>query len=446
MGKYFNNEILDGLWVRLVNITEKLSGNGGWTGTGPIYEEDGYMTISNPSADEFVFPRDSINWDSQLGALPIATTQLDKNVVYAVTDTRLSIIGYIEYKGGLSNTGVEGIHEALLSYTNLERNTSPIKLADYMKGIATCARYVANGYTDYTSENTLAEIIEMLEEKNEDDDMSISVTLDNTGVATVTYIGFTPSSPQEIYWTLYDGDGNYLVYDGIYPNDSIYTHDFSSYMTNGGLYKVEVLAYHQGTDSYLKGSSEYVEYLGGNEPTEYISATLTTETFDDDIEFHLDFSYSASDLYIEGALATLTNADGETIVSGWQVPLNGINPDVASCWFFAQDICDRYVKDASYTLKVTIYETIPDNQIWDTTSITFTWPFDTIGGDEPSGPSDEYPHTCSSCGHTIESELDEDYHNISSPSCGYGCENTCGYWSGTNYYCYNCGQWTAWGS
>jgi hypothetical protein len=155
MGKYFNNATLDGLWTRLVNITEKLSGEGGWTGTGPIYEEDGYMTISNPSADEFVFPQDDINWGSDIGSLPIATTRLDKDVVYAVTNTSLSIIGYIEYKGGLSNTGVEGIHDALLSYTNLERNTSPNKLADYMKGIATCARYVAKGYTDYTSENTL---------------------------------------------------------------------------------------------------------------------------------------------------------------------------------------------------------------------------------------------------------------------------------------------------
>jgi hypothetical protein len=51
--------------------------------------------------------------------LPIAITRLDKDVVYAVVDPYLSIIGYIEYKSSLSNTGVEGIHNALLSYTGL---------------------------------------------------------------------------------------------------------------------------------------------------------------------------------------------------------------------------------------------------------------------------------------------------------------------------------------
>lgn len=145
MGKYFNNAELDALWARLVTATEKLCGDGGWTGTGPIYEEDGYMTISSPTADEFVFPQDSINWGSQLGALPIATTQLDKDVVYAVTNTSLSIIGYIEYKGGLSNASMEGIHDALISHFELVHNNTPKTPGDYMRGIAVAARYRATG-------------------------------------------------------------------------------------------------------------------------------------------------------------------------------------------------------------------------------------------------------------------------------------------------------------
>jgi hypothetical protein len=53
---YFNNTELNDLWARLVIATKNLCGDGFWTGTGPIYKENGYMTISNPTADEFVVP------------------------------------------------------------------------------------------------------------------------------------------------------------------------------------------------------------------------------------------------------------------------------------------------------------------------------------------------------------------------------------------------------
>lgn len=164
MGTYFTNKTLDGLWSRLVNATEKLCGDGGWTGTGPIYEEDGYMTIDIPSADEHVFPQDSISWGSNIGTLPIAITELDKDVVYAVTNTRLSIIGYIEYKGGISNTGMKGIHDALLSHFNLTHETPPTTPGDYMKGIAVAARFHKNGIIDTESRNSLAEIVDLLKE------------------------------------------------------------------------------------------------------------------------------------------------------------------------------------------------------------------------------------------------------------------------------------------
>lgn len=46
--------------------------------------------------------------------------------------------------GGLSNTSIEGIHDALISYTGLIHNNIPSTPGDYVKGIAVCARYNNN--------------------------------------------------------------------------------------------------------------------------------------------------------------------------------------------------------------------------------------------------------------------------------------------------------------
>lgn len=248
---YFNNTELNNLWARLVNATEKLCGDGSWTGTGPIYEEGGYMTIINPSADEFVFPQDDINWGSQVGSLPIATTQLNKDVVYAVTNTSLSIIGYIEYKDNLSNTGIEGIHDALLFYTGLEHNTPPTKLADYMKGIAVAARYFANGYIDYTAENTLEQIVQMLEESMVPVFYG-SITLDqnhNTGYITIEAENMFMNV---ITATLYGPTNDYTeeLYSANGTSNTIYTFNPKDYwesylknMTDSGLdIQIEVTA------------------------------------------------------------------------------------------------------------------------------------------------------------------------------------------------------------
>jgi len=108
----------------------------------------------------------------------------------------------------------------------------------------------------------------------EEPELAVSVTLNSSGIATVIYTGFTPASANDVYWTLYNEAGEYLVYDSTY-DDSIYTHDFSSYMTNGALYKVGVSAYTQSIDSTIDGSSDYVEYLSSDVFDAWISATLS---------------------------------------------------------------------------------------------------------------------------------------------------------------------------
>ena len=92
MERYFDNEILDGLWTRLVTRTEEIVG------------------------------------------VP------------------------------LSNTGIKGIHDVLLSHFNLTRDTEPKTPGDYMKGIAVCSRYHVNRTIDTDSNQTLEEIVTNLEE------------------------------------------------------------------------------------------------------------------------------------------------------------------------------------------------------------------------------------------------------------------------------------------
>jgi hypothetical protein len=76
MGKYFKDEYLDELWTRLVAATVRLAGYDGWLTIGDIYPEDGYITITSPSADEFVYSDYEREEGSCVGYLPISIADL----------------------------------------------------------------------------------------------------------------------------------------------------------------------------------------------------------------------------------------------------------------------------------------------------------------------------------------------------------------------------------
>jgi hypothetical protein len=63
----------------------------------------------------------------------------------------------------LKNTGIIGIHDALLEYSGLTRNkTEDLKFCDYMKGIAVCAREL-NLIKDLSRVDSLSTIISLIE-------------------------------------------------------------------------------------------------------------------------------------------------------------------------------------------------------------------------------------------------------------------------------------------
>lgn len=165
MGTYFNNTELDGLWTRLVNATNNLIG---YTGTG------WYVTTDRPSAnyisgDYFYFDGSPIGYDYSIEdqgtwSSPIYLPSLDTRTSIAIDYNGMTNT-HLQYRtGSLSNTGIKGIHDALLSYCGLSHEKSPTTPGDYMKGIAVAARYYSNGSIINTeSKNSLEEIVAMLE-------------------------------------------------------------------------------------------------------------------------------------------------------------------------------------------------------------------------------------------------------------------------------------------
>lgn len=62
----------------------------------------------------------------------------------------------------VKNTGIKGIHDALISYTKFKHTTTPVTPGDYMKGIAVCARGVKKRSfktPDTTTLDTLSTIV-----------------------------------------------------------------------------------------------------------------------------------------------------------------------------------------------------------------------------------------------------------------------------------------------
>lgn len=59
---------------------------------------------------------------------------------------------------------IETLHDVLLEITRLERETDPQTLGDYLKGIATCARYIRYEKFQPNGQDTLEQIYNMLED------------------------------------------------------------------------------------------------------------------------------------------------------------------------------------------------------------------------------------------------------------------------------------------
>ena len=161
MGKYFKDETLDGLWTRLVASTIRLAGYDGWLTIGDIYPKDGYITVTHPSGDEFVYS--DYEREDYVSTLPISITNLSQDTIYYVYSIGGYYLGKIFHKDKISWSVTE-IHDILLSHYDLARGTTPITVGNYLKGISVAANYhTNNNEMDTATENTLAEIVDRLE-------------------------------------------------------------------------------------------------------------------------------------------------------------------------------------------------------------------------------------------------------------------------------------------
>jgi hypothetical protein len=178
MGKYFNNEELDALWARLVNATESV------TGAAPAYR----WVIENIKPPEDMPDYEPTfliegNYLTTIGdvyelegvggfhfTFPISLSELDTNKTYRILDAHTSqASGYgtgtlvYKYASGLKNTGLTGIHDALINHFGLIHDNDPVTVGDYMKGIAVCSRYNIYRYIELDMEENLETIVDNLE-------------------------------------------------------------------------------------------------------------------------------------------------------------------------------------------------------------------------------------------------------------------------------------------
>ena len=93
-----------------------------------------------------------------------------------------------------NDPGVEGtakwVHNILIKHAELTRETAPVTPADYMKGIAVCARYMNNVSSYIDGSNTLSEIVRFVENIKPTDN-SISFTVAQQPIAAQSDIRLT---------------------------------------------------------------------------------------------------------------------------------------------------------------------------------------------------------------------------------------------------------------
>lgn len=197
MGTYFTNETLDALWARLVTATNNLIFTSSSEGWGPVVFDNsnmqGYVdlypefnVLTTIDAVEYtIYNASGLNVKSGFGDYDPGneynnTTPLTDlpNGAYTVKITHesasmdSSIVGLTGTLiiGSIStspNTGMKGIHDALLSHFGLTHDNTPTTAGDYMKGIAVAARYKQQGYINPNPSElwSLEQIVEAFEEK-----------------------------------------------------------------------------------------------------------------------------------------------------------------------------------------------------------------------------------------------------------------------------------------
>lgn len=358
MGKYFENATLDGLWTRLVNKTKELYetvGDGSYT-----YEADDGMGNT------------WIEWSC--GACGGVNSSGD--------DSCLNCGNIPDFGRSLINTGMTGIHDALLSYTGLERNTSATKLADYMKGIATCVRYIANGYTDYTSENTLEQIVDMLETGKPVEEYSLVLSKDLIIdiVPKYPYLNYLES---DIMCALYNEAGIVVCepmgVEGTIPFDFVnWAENYGINVPAGKYYATcSFTGYHPeiGDFSFAQ-TSEPVYYEGGSTPVESFDLSVSIDHNEETYTVRawiLDPSYSPVPDTIEISIYTEIDAVDTLVGSNTYYDINDITVDV-------RDIASSLNQYQEYRVYAIARKTGYENT---SASGSFTWHFESTGGDVP---------------------------------------------------------------
>ena len=114
--------------------------------------------------------------------------------------------------GSIGGDGFRHVHDALLSFTGLRRNTAPTTPGDYLKGIAVCARYV-NGQSSYISGNdSLWSIAYNLEnpkkEEPEPQPASWTVYID---LGVLDFRNSDGATAESVYFEIYSESGTWLA-------------------------------------------------------------------------------------------------------------------------------------------------------------------------------------------------------------------------------------------
>lgn len=188
----------------------------------------------------------------------------------------------------LSNAGIKGIHDALLSHYGLSHENTPTTPGDYIKGIAVAARCKKYGTTKPDMLWSLEQIVEELEDTTS---TNIIVTLSQDGIAS-SNITTDPD------WDLYNAETDELIHT---VQASCSPVDFSSHMTSGNQYYVIVLGVRSNTITY-----------NGTTAPEY-SCTLSQEGI---LTLHSSASEYGYDLYENGVEIASNGADSR---SSWNL-------------------------------------------------------------------------------------------------------------------------------
>ena len=120
------------------------------------------------------------------GVTPLTDLPNGNYIVRIIDSGTSGMSSLVGLEGTLTIGTVEGtakwVHNILMKHAKLTRDTAPVTPADYMKGIAVCARYMNNVSSYIDGSNTLSEIVRFVENIKPTDN-SISFTVNQQPIA-----------------------------------------------------------------------------------------------------------------------------------------------------------------------------------------------------------------------------------------------------------------------